>query len=286
MGEARGFSDRGKYFRRGQEFVKEYVDGVDIEYQKAKEVYGISRRSGRFLAPRPKELVPGKSQIVYEFIDVPVRSVRELYLATLRGGQAVGTAAPVFRRIGESLALLHRDLSLASRSDWRSDLSEQLVDHNLLPSLREPSRGSEAVLHGDFGFSNILVPTNISSTRELPSMWLIDASPNYFMTFSADAVGPVEVDLANLAACMHGLFPLRRQFFLRWEYCDRLLEEVLIGYQELSDYVPDRDLLQQFVRLTLAQYLRQRVSSDQARNLAMGLLSRRIAKSQIYREKK
>jgi hypothetical protein len=219
-------------------------------------------------------------------MDRPVESVREVFIDAIKGGPRDHFAVEVFARIGQSLSAIHSGLDLSSSASWRIPRDAELPNDNSAVSTIDGVYPDGAVfLHGDFGFSNIFVFRDDDAEQEQPELWVIDPSPNYFMTSRPDIKSAPEIDIANLAACMHGLIPVARQFSCDWTRANELIETFVVAYQEHSSRIVDRGLLGSLVSLTLTQYMQTRVKEPVSRWLVHKLLNRRVLGSGVYREK-
>ena len=265
---------RGRYFVENNHFVKEFTADVDVEFEKSKCLYELSVKSEYFDAPKPLFIGPSPSQVTYEFMTKPVISIREPYIGYLSSTQDGEIAEHLFRTIGRCLAEIHRELRMSTSSSWT--YPEKLYGNREAQAFEElvSTRESSAAvfLHCDFGFSNIFVNLDRLRTDQDLRLWVIDASPNYFTTFTANSKGLPEIDIANLVACMHGLFPLYRQIACDWSRSSILFGHLISGYEAESTYTVNQALLRHAVELTLRSYMQKRVSNSFKRRLALHLL--------------
>lgn len=269
-------STRGTYYVKDDRFIKAYADDVAAEYEKATRLCSIAEESALFEAPKPIRLDRDRSSIEFELMADPVVSVREVFKRHLKSTPSDATSQAVFRQTGRCLALIHENLQLTTSTVWKlpSNLAGTDNGKRWTQSSDLATGGSPVFLHGDYGFSNIYL-----KERELESgtivLWIIDASPNYFMTFNADSLGPAEVDLANFVACMHGLIPPLAQIGCDWSRASELFEALTEGYETDASRNIDGALLRNLVGLTLSAYMKKRVRNSLARNLVLTVLRRR-----------
>ena len=265
---------RGRYFVENNQFVKEFTADVDLEFEKSTCLYELSVTSEYFDAPKPLFIGPSPSQVTYEFMAEPVDSIRESYISFLSSAQGGDIAEDLFRTIGRCLAEIHRELRMTTASAWTCP--EELCgdrEARAFDELVGTAESSAAVfLHCDFGFSNIFINLARLRAGQGVRLWVIDPSPNYFTTFAVNSKGPAEIDIANLVACMHGLFPLYRQVACDWSRSSILLGQLIAGYEAESAHAVNRALLRSVVELTLQSYMQKRVSNSLMRRLALRLL--------------
>lgn len=268
---------RGRHYVEQNRFVKEFSGDVALEHEKALRLFEISEAIQFFNVPKPIHSDPGRSRIVYELMVNPVLSIRESFKSYLRSADPNALARTTFEYVGRCLALMHNGLKLSTSSNWNppTNLQADFGDERFLKLIEALSGSELVVLHGDFGFSNIYAQQK-DLEKGFVVLWVVDSSPNYFMTFKTDEIGPAEVDLANLVACMHGLIPLRDQFTCDWNAASDLVAILLAAYESESARSVNIDLLRQLVDLTLIAYMKQRFSSRIMRRIALSaLMSRR-----------
>lgn len=279
-------ANRGRYFIRDNRFFKEFREDIAAEFEKSNQMFEIAKNSGLFNAPKPLAIEPGPSRIVFELMDEPVISIREIYIRHLSSQHGLAVSEQLFEKLGRSLASLHKGFQLDSSTAWKlpRDLCTRFGVDEVQEFERIESTERRVILHCDFGFSNIYIKKrNFDENNEI-ELWIIDPSPNYFMTFSTRARGPAEVDIGNLVSCMHGLFPLHRQLGCKWSSASRLLNRLLTGYEDEAAELIDKELLRRLAELTLIAYMNKRVSNSIVRGMALRMLcsSRRI--SGLYKD--
>ena len=264
---------RGAVEKSGQYFLKTYRNDVELEFNKSQQIYDIAVRTGEFVAPKPISLNLDRSQIAFDFITEPLVSIREPFIAAIRSTATPSDACQsLFRKVGRSIGLIHKYLTLPTASEW-SVIAPDGEDTSSYQGalIRDLRFAHNSFLHCDFGFSNLFfVDDEEAFTQKLV---VLDPSPNYFVTFKADCYGPSILDLANIAACMQGLFPVRRQLSCKWLNAGILLGRVLEEYENITGQKLDRDLLRRSSEFTLKRYLRTRLPTNFLRKLAFGLVA-------------
>ncbi|WP_370617611.1 phosphotransferase family protein [Mumia sp. Pv 4-285] len=142
--------------------------------------------------------------------------------------------ASLFSRTGGVLARIHGHSEVTRR--WLAD------------ALTTPVTAGHVVLHGDFGFSNVLVRLSDST------IGVIDPTPAPYV--EPRDVGPPIRDLAHMTSCLLG----RRGSIIRYATAlrlprRRLLEAFLDGYAAESGSVPSWDAVVEAGQEHLRTYL-------------------------------
>ena len=112
-----------------------------IEVEKTRRAYEISRQCGFFRVPEVLDYDGSKGTAKFEFVR-DIQTLREVIAA----GSSIDS---LMEKLGQSLAVVHRDLKLPD--GMRVPLPE---DYCLA--------GTEVFLHGDLGLRNVCVSTNDS----------------------------------------------------------------------------------------------------------------------------
>lgn len=273
--------ERGRHYLDRDSFVKQYSRSSALEFEKAQKIHYIAASSKLFSTPAPIAHDAVHSTIRYERLPAGLTSIRVPYIASIRRWQVGGTVDALFMRMGRALAAIHRHLQLSSRSPW----AETSLQTDVVPESQiEAAAATEDVhLHCDFGFSNILVSAHAAEDPGAWPLWIIDPSPNYFMTFAPDAVGPPDVDVANLVACTRGLFPITAQWNCNWAAAGVAVAAFIEGYEESSGNALDRTRLLNFTNQTLDRYLEKRFSNPLLRQLARRLVHGESRIREIHR---
>lgn len=269
---------------RGDRVLKRYEPAVlEVEHAKAIALWECAERN-RFVAPRPLRVDPAASTIEYERIH-GFASLSGRYARAMRTADADGRLARVLREAARVLAAIHRELSLSRTRQWRPN---PLVLEGLRragdPDGRSARVGPRAVLHGDFGFSNVAVLEEPEDRP--PRLAVIDPSPNGFTTMHADLEGPVLVDLALFASCVEGRMPLRHQVRARWSGLDRLRDAFLGAYEGAAELELDRAALGRLEHATAFAYFTSIYGTGLRREAAMAVLFNRLKGNRRWWERR
>jgi hypothetical protein len=139
-------------------------------------------------------------------------SLQDVYLES---GRTVSLAARVFEDAGRVLAHIHSHSAVTA--PWVQDL--------LLGCAADPD---ELLLHGDFGFSNVL----FRAAGE--PLAVVDPSPPGLNSSSIGLGAPIE-DLALMLSCILGRVPPAKLPRVRGLPRRRLMEELFRGYRAVRD---------------------------------------------------
>ena len=155
---------------------------------------------------------------------------------------------------GRTLAALHLGLDNVGAAVWRaptefvSALHAYGFDYRTLWEL--PSRQ----LHGDFGFSNVLVSESSPGDVRIA---VIDPCADGYSCDDDIVRGPVHLDIGKFILCLEGLLPLRYQLRLKREVILRSQIAFLDGYGRHAPYHVDWEAAFAFAYGLGALYLRK-----------------------------
>ena len=231
--------------------VEKYTDTPQAMAAKYDALHRLAARHG-FVSPRV--LGVGKASIMLERI-ADIHSVRDVYLNFNHGIGDADRQQALFRRIGEILALFHREMPVADAQPWMADafIARRLrryygrsVDVDRLP---------RATLHGDFGFSNVFIQ---GDDLERPTVVILDPCGNGGITRADWLFGPVHIDIGEMLSCLEGRIPFRQQTGLRRD-CTQMLQAAFIGgYADVSGMDVDAGVAHAFAYSTAAAQFRFR----------------------------
>lgn len=260
----------------GDGFVeKSYPESVlDVEFEKQRRLWDVLGGRSGLVLPQPLA------------IDRDAGHIRSTRVA------ADGTLADLYRRFlccdtdnegflrllevaAVSLAMLHRELTLSSRTEWTPPAC--FHEAAAFGGFAFPSQGlknsPQAWLHCDFGFANLAYRRTAAHTQQLV---IYDPSPNEHTTFAADQHGPVEVDLGCLFASLNGRFPVRQYPRVRWARIALVKEHFLSCYESASGASIDRTLVEAVGYATAFASLSRWRGRGLRRRLGMTLLYNRF----------
>ena len=224
--------------------VKKFFDrDLAIEVEKHRNLKTIGELEG-FIVPAVESSNPQESSIEYTYIE-GLCSSRNLYIEYVtspklddkRGAFLVST----FRRAGILLAAIHKHLKTEKTVEWQPpECFNQVFQSKFRKTAASVfSDTPHAVLHGDFGFSNLCYP------EEQPDNFaVIDPSPNRYSSFYTNELASVYLDIAKYTLCLNGLIPLKHFIKIRKKRAKYLRENFIAGYEAEADMTLDRVLLQ------------------------------------------
>lgn len=246
---------------------------LPLEHAKARALWECGRQHG-FVAPEPLSVDEAGAAIVYERIP-GYASLTGPYVRAMHQADADGSFAAVLREAARVLACIHAELELPSARAWAPPprMREGLRRAGDVAG-RSAGRGPRAVLHGDFGFSNVAVLARGRAAR--PRLAVIDPSPNGFTTRHPDEEGPVLVDLALFASCLEGRAPLRTQPRMRWSTLEPLRSAFLTAYEDAAGIELDLEALGMLEHATAYAYFRGLHGSGLRTTAAMTVLFNRL----------
>jgi len=142
----------------------------------------------------------------------------------------------VFHRVGRALARLHGHSGV-----------EQAWVQRLLPP-EAPRLDGDVLIHGDYGFSNLLV------NLDAGGLAVLDPVPRHGATSSLHDWRPLD-DMVTMTSCLLGRVPLPDVRFLPWIPRKQLLASFLEGYRSLRSAQVDQAALINGAASVLARYL-------------------------------
>ena len=156
-------------------------------------------------------------------------SLREVYLEAMTSKNFV-EADGCFFEAGKVLSILHANLENEEVVAWRAPQS-------FLRNLRRygleagpESKWQNAIIHGDFGYSNIFLNSDKHTV-------VLDPSPDGIVTKHHWESGPVYIDLGRMLACLEGAaLPLLQTISLNYAIVRRVQSAFLDGYRSVSKF--------------------------------------------------
>ena len=252
---------------------KSFETDVELEFRKAKLLCDIGRKYN-FHYPKPIRCDENSGQIVFERIKESV-SIRDDYIKFMTVPDAEAEAfGAVFEYAGRVLGVIHRELSLADKHEWKPSQKFVAAAHKAGCADFDALAGMvpHAYLHGDYGLENI---ERIGS-RDRLQLAVFDASPNYFVTFHANAFGPVYVDIGNFLSALYGLISLKYYPFFKWKRVADLERIFLDGYSHTSGINCSLKVARIFSYASASSYLQMKYQQAYLHDLAMWLLFNRL----------
>ncbi|MCA9653406.1 MAG: hypothetical protein KC501_26055 [Myxococcales bacterium] len=258
---------------RGELVRKRYArEELQAEHAKAQALWECARRH-EFVAPRPLRVDEAASAIEYERI-AGFSALTGPYVREMSTGDLHGRLAAILREVARVLAAIHQDLRLPVTRPWEAPpLLLQGLRRAGDRDGRSATVGPRAVLHGDFGFSNLAV---LPSDGPRPRIAVIDPSPNGFTTLRVDLEGPVLVDLALFTSCVEGRIPLRQQPRIRWSALGGLREVFVAAYEGAAGTALDLEALGMLQYATAYAYFSRVYGAGLRREAALALLYNRL----------
>jgi SAM-dependent methyltransferase len=234
--------------------VKHFSKDLQIEASKHRQLMQIGAQFG-FRVPELLDLDPDGATLSYEFVE-NLTSCRQLFLRyALRGADLAHDAnvEAIFGQIGRMLAVIHRQLDVQPKVDWNPPpVFEQIVQAFAGISTRQLLADTPcAVLHGDFGFSNVC-----TTPQEPQRLITIDPSPNSYSSFSCNEYASIYLDLSKFSLCLRGLIPRKYYLRLRRSRAAKLRELYLQGYSRESGFNIERKILDVVERAQLTCKIR------------------------------
>ena len=247
-----GPSSRIEFYQERGIVRKVYRSDIANEYDKACKLDSLSK-PGSYAFAQPVSLNPDASAIDYCLIS-PCTTVYQVIQGLAAGRVSLPCAVAVMRLCGEALAAVHKGLVLASARTWEPPAAfiEALSRYGGDGEGRDIPPDFFAFGHGDFGFSNILVAPG---RDDMPSIHVIDSSPNSYSCGSVLSYEPVYVDAGLFASALFGRVPLQYQRALRqWE--EELLTGFLEPYEAAMSLRLDRRILTIYACASVRSYRR------------------------------
>jgi Phosphotransferase enzyme family len=217
--------------RVAEDRVSKFVgDQAEIEFQKSRAIE-LALSGTDFITPKTLGCNTATGCIDFEYVPHGAR----LFDAMLNAYQTgeVETVLAQNRRAAELLATLHRNLKLSAATAW---VPPPMLFRELDRCGQHWPRSNDVFLHCDFSPVNILVD-------HTGGLVVIDASPNGYLTGSANLTGPPLVDLATYTVRLH--WPFRaRTYRPSWRrLANTLRADFLNQYEQSSGLLLDRPLL-------------------------------------------
>jgi hypothetical protein len=252
----------------GDKVIKYYSNDVSLEYEKAMQLYDLSRAHG-FSYPQP---ISQSHEGRIEFKKISnISSIRDEYIKFMKRKADKDFVKQLFLKAGEVLAIIHNNLKLDCNDHWHpSDIfahamNESGVDNENLLAGELPC----AHLHCDYGFSNI---NYIKGGNNRLQLVVLDSSPNNFATFRTGAIGPIYIDIGNMISCIEGLVPVSNYLSMKWELLPEVRGYFLDGYKTYSKTAISIEWVNRFTYATAKCYLTKKYPGKIRKKLALGLL--------------
>lgn len=257
----------GRHRIDGDSFIKCGVQQPLLESEKSAALYRVALASG-FLAAEVLGHDSRAGTVTFKVIP-GLRSIRTIYLSYMTDRYPRPPMLDVIRDAGRSLAQIHAGLTLRSTASWKPSpcFAAAFSSVHGQPAEASLDAGPQAVLHGDYGFSNV----NVVDQPAGMTIAVIDASANGFVTLRSDLRGPVYIDVGNFVSCIEGLVPLRHYPRMHWGRLPIVREAFLSGYESAGTRI-DRRLLASTVYATAACYIQRKFGSGRLAAAALRVL--------------
>lgn len=257
----------------GGSVKKSFQTDIDLEFRKAKLLCDIGRKHN-FRYPGPIRCDEDSGQIVFERIEGGA-SIRDDYIKFMTAPAVEAKDfGSVFQYAGRLLAIIHRELVLENKCEWKP--SQVFVEAAHKAGCSDFGALIETIphacLHGDYGMENI---ERIGSGGAV-QLVVFDASPNYFTTFHTNTFGPVYVDIGNFLSALHGLISLKYYPLFKWKRVADLERIFLEGYSQASGIDCSLKVARIFSYASASSYLRMKYRKTYLHDLAMWLLFNRL----------
>jgi hypothetical protein len=212
--------------------IKKYPKEIDREYEKATEIYNISKKND-FLSPEPLNFNYSEKKITFNYLDAS-GTIRDLFRNYLKYGDNKELILDVTNNAGKILGYIHNNLMLKTKSIWFPP--EEFIQ--ALLELGYPCKEDFAIkmplvyLHCDYGISNI----KYLNKEGLRKVVVYDSSPNNYYTKHADTYGPAYVDIGTFIAGINGLIPVYEYPFINWNKINEIKSSFISGYEMSTGY--------------------------------------------------
>lgn len=256
----------------GQTVTKGYANDVELEFQKSQLIWNIGREFG-FRYPKPLRLDVKAGRIEFELISKS-KPTRHDYIRFMTAADVEEDIRMVFEHAGQVLGVIHRELSLADKHQWKPSgkFAEAALKAGCSNFAALVGTLPHAFLHGDYGLENI---ERVGSTDSL-QLIVFDASPNYFATFHTNSFGPVYVDIGNFLSVLYGLISPKYYPFFKWERVAILQSAFVDGYSQSTGIDCDLNAARIFSYASASSYLQKKYFQPYIHNIAMWLLFNRL----------
>jgi hypothetical protein len=242
--------------RVGDDRVSKFVgEEAQIEFQKAQAIERALSGT-RFITPKAIDCYPASGLVEFEYVPHRVR-LFDAMLEAYRMCEFEKVLAQN-RDAAELLAIFHHKLKLPTSIEWTPPSS---LIRDLNRAGRHWPYDNAVFLHCDFSSVNIL----INNTGGLA---VIDASPNQYLTKSANLIGPPVIDVATYTVRLH--WPFRARTYRKsWRrFADMLRADFLNGYERSAGVVLDRTILKIFELNIVRSFVDWKLGSSVASRLS------------------
>ena len=251
--------------------TKKYSTDVNVEYVKAEELYHIATKN-EFLSVEPLTLKHTENKIIFKYL-YATGSVRDLYREYLRNGDNKELMLDVAYKAGQTLSVIHSNLTLKTKSNWFPP--QKFIDALLelgYPSEKDLSINlPRAYLHCDYGITNIQYFKRYDSIKIV----VYDSSPNNYYTKYPDAYGPIYVDIGSFISGINGLIPIYDYPLINWDKITEVKNSFLSGYELNVDFKLDYYYVDMFSYGCANCYFSQKYNYSILQYLAMKTLFNR-----------
>lgn len=256
----------------GQTVSKSFDADVELEFQKSHLLWNLGREFN-FRYPEPLQYDAKAGRIQFERINNS-RSIRLDYIRFMTAPDDEEDVRSVFEYAGQILGIIHRELSLSDKHEWKP--SEKFASAVVKAGCSDfdalVGTLPHAFLHGDYGLENI----ELIGSPDESQLVVFDASPNYFVTFHANSFGPVYVDIGSFLSVLYGLISLKYYPFFKWQRVATLQGVFLDGYRQSSGIECNLEVVRIFSYASASSYLQKKYKQTFMHDIAMWLLFNRL----------
>jgi hypothetical protein len=256
----------------GQTVSKSFDADVELEFQKSQLLWNLGREFN-FRYPEPLRFDPKAGRIQFERINNS-RSIRLDYIRFMTAPDGEEDVRLVFERAGRILGIIHRELCLSNKHQWKPSEKFTAAAVKAGCSDFDAMVGTlpHAFLHGDYGLENI----ELVGSPDGFQLVVFDASPNYFVTFHANSFGPVYVDIGSFLSVLYGLISLKYYPLFKWNRVATLQSAFLDGYSQTSGIDCNLEIATIFSYASASSYLQKKYKRSFMHDIAMWLLFNRL----------
>jgi len=255
-----------------QTVSKSFNADVEMEFQKSQLLWNLGREFN-FRYPEPLRYDAKTGRIQFERIGNS-RSIRLDYIRFMTASDEEENVRSVFGNAGRILGIIHRELSLSNKHEWKpsENFAAAAVKAGCSDFDALVCTLPHAFLHGDYGLENL----ELIGSPDDSQLVVFDASPNYFATFHTNSFGPIYVDIGNFLSVLCGLISLKYYPVFKWQRVATLQGLFLDGYSQSSGIDCNLEIARIFSYASASSYLQKKYNQKFMHDVAMWLLFNRF----------
>ncbi|RYH00250.1 MAG: hypothetical protein EON58_00805 [Alphaproteobacteria bacterium] len=227
LGSGRSSRVSGAGVTVADDHVVKVVENVDAVAEKYAAFYRLGQRFS-FHAPSVLSVDRAAGALHLERIFYAA-SLRDLYSDAIYRSEYREMEGLLFT-VGRALANIHLNLTQEAAVDWvaPTTLKNRLSEYGYNIDHSPPVR--RAILHGDFGYSNLFLRTD-------GQLVILDPCPDGIVTHGCWERAPVYVDIGRMLSCLEGAaLPLRAIVRLNTATICRMQRTFLDGYRDVANF--------------------------------------------------